>query len=275
MSNLFSCKTTEAFQIKVLSELMTHNMKNGWFEFSPSGISSKMFDQARITLIDLNLQAENFISYHCSDTLNIGFNLGHFHKMMKLVKKKDSLQLIIPDNNQSQLDIKTIPKESTKLTTSSIRFYNMSRLDIDLPTGYEKPVLVQSQDFQKMCKELLISPKIIVESYRYYIDFIADADGIMKRKIRLGEQSDQPDTNPIYKATFTSDQFSRIIKLSGLSQTIQIYTGTNGRLDMPLLFKTNVGTLGKISVYIKSKEMLEYEACNDSGNDDNSSDLSD
>ena len=68
----------------------------------------------------------------------------------------------------------------------------------------------------------------------------------------------------MYEATFTTDQFTRINKIAGLANTIQIFTCTS---NLPLLFRTSVGSLGKISVYIKSKESVEKEL-NNSDSDD-------
>jgi hypothetical protein len=47
---------------------------------------------------------------------------------------------------------------------------------------------------------------------------------------------------------------------------MQIYTGK------PLLFSSNVGNLGKISIYIKSKEQIETENYNTIESDDYDSD---
>ena len=124
-----------------------------------------------------------------------------------------------------------------------------------------------------MCKELssIGSINIRVLAHNFHIDFIADADDILKRKVRLGEADDSDDEYDseenkldIYEATFTTDQFTRINKISGLANTIQIFTGTS---NLPLLFRTSVGSLGKISVYIKSKESVEKEL-NNSDSDD-------
>ena len=115
-----------------------------------------------------------------------------------------------------------------------------------------------------MCKELssIGSSNIKVEAQNFHIDFTADADEILKRKVRLGENdysdddSDIETPTSIYKATFTPDQLTRINKISGLSNSIQIYPGNE---HLPLLFRTRVGKLGKISIYIKSKELIETE----------------
>lgn len=262
----FKCKTGEAYQIKILAELLTNNLKHGCFDVTDDGITLRMFDQPRRTLVDMCLQAENFSLYKfkSEEKFCLGLNLNHFHKMLKSIKKKDSLQLFISSDVPNELGIKTIPKENTRVTTSGIKIQNIQNVDADVPLGYGKPVIVPSPDFQKMCKELssIGSTNIRVKSKGFHIDFIADADGILKRKVRLGESDDSDDEEAgdvninSYDATFTTDQFTRINKIAGLGSTMQIFPGTN---ELPLLFRSSVGSLGKISVYIKSKELLDKE----------------
>ena len=264
-SVLFKCKTGEAYQIKVLAELLTNNLKNGCFNLKEEGIFLRMFDQPRKTLVDLELNSENFSLYKYKNNNNerncMGLNLNHFHKMLKSIKKKDSLQLIIENDTPNLLSIRTIPKENTRTTTSTIKIQNIQNLESELPTGYEKPIIVPSSDFQKMCKELssIGSTNINVVAKDFYIDFIADADDILKRAVRLGESENNnsdSESDDCYKATFTTDQFSRISKISGLSNTIQIFYGNK---NLPLLFRSSIGNLGKISLYIKSKEISNEE----------------
>jgi proliferating cell nuclear antigen PCNA len=272
----FKCKTGEAYQIKILAELLTNNLKHGCFDVTDDGITLRMFDQPRRTLVDMCLQAENFSLYKfkSEEKFCLGLNLNHFHKMLKSIKKKDSLQLFISSDVPNELGIKTIPKENTRVTTSGIKIQNIQNVDADVPLGYGKPVIVPSPDFQKMCKELssIGSTNIRVKSKGFHIDFIADADGILKRKVRLGESDDSDDEEAgdvninCYDATFTTDQFTRINKIAGLGSTMQIFPGTN---ELPLLFRSSVGSLGKISVYIKSKELLDKETnVSDSENSD-------
>lgn len=268
MPIIFKCKSMEAYQIKILAELLTNNLKHGCFDLTDDGITLRMFDQPRRTLVDMNLQAENFSLYKfkSDDKFCLGLNLNHFHKMLKSIKKKDSLQLFINSETPNELGIKTIPKENTRITTSGIKIQNIQNVEADVPLGYGKPVIVPSPDFQKMCKELssIGSTNIRVKARGFHIDFIADADGILKRKVRLGESDDSDEENEVeqvsssYEATFTTDQFTRINKIAGLSSTMQIFSGSN---DLPLLFRSSVGSLGKISVYIKSKELLDKEMC--------------
>jgi len=275
MSFLLKCKTGEAYFIKVLAELLTNNIKTGCFEVNDIGLHLKMFDHHRKTLVDLQLLAENFSLYKFknSNKISMGLNLNHFHKMLKSIKKKDSLQLFIDSSNLNELSIKTIPKENTRITTSGIKIQTVQNLEIDIPTGYSKPVIVPSTEFQKMCKDLssIGSTNITVKAKEFHIEFIADADGILKRKVVFGEnedvESDDEEENIInYQATFATDQLSRITKLSGLSNTMQIFPASN---NLPLLFRSSIGSLGKISIFVKSKELVEQEqSCYDSDDSD-------
>ena len=84
----------------------------------------------------------------------------------------------------------------------------------------------------------------------------------MKRKVTFGENEDSDDEDsddeksPEYYATFTTDQLSRITKLAGLSSTMQIFPANS---KLPLLFRSSVGSLGKISIYVKSQELVDEE----------------
>jgi proliferating cell nuclear antigen PCNA len=264
MTLIFNCKTGEAYHIKVLGELLTNNLKTGCFEINEQGIFLRMFDHHRKTLVDLNISSDNFIVYKFknAEKFCMGLNMNHFHKMLKSVKKKDSLQLYISNENTNELCIKTIPKENTRTTTSGIKIQNVQNLEIDIPLGYGKPVIVPSSEFQKMCKDLISigSTNIKVIGKKFHVEFVADADGILKRSVCFGENDKDEDYDCCekdeYQATFATDQLSRISKISGLSSTIQIfYSGKN----LPLLLTSSIGSLGKLSIYIKSKELVDQE----------------
>lgn len=265
MTVLFKAKTNEAYTLKILAELLTHNLKNGCFEIDDSGISLRQMDNNRRTLVDLILLSENFLVYKCKyeEKKSLGLILNHFHRMLKTIKKKDSMQFEIESNEPTELAIITIPKETLRKTTSFIKIQNTQSIDIDLPTGYGKPVIVNSSEFLKACKDLLnIGNTIRVESKGSFgIQFYSDADQILKRKIEFGEvfESDNEDSDDDeenhYSQTFFTEQISRISKIAGLNTHMQIYCAKG----QPLLFRSNIGNIGRISMYIKSKETIEKE----------------
>jgi len=266
MPVVFKAKTREGYVFKVLAELLQNNIKTACFEVDNQGIRLRMMDHHRTILIDLELDADSFsvYKYRSSDRLYLGINLMHLHKMLKSIKKRDSIQLFIDDTAPTDLGIKVIPKENNRVTTSFIKIQNIQNLEIDLPEGYGKPVIVPSGEFQKMCKGLThISNVTHITAKGFLIRFSSDAGGVMKRFTEFGETEDsESDTetnetnNPEYAEDFDTEQLSRITKLSGLGGTIQIYP----KGDNPLLFRSQIGSLGKVSIYLKSKNLQEIES---------------
>ena len=145
---IFKAKTQEAYRIKILAELLTNNIKTGCFVIDENGIILRMMDHHRTILIDVLLEAENFQIYKFnSKKMHLGINLNHLHKLSKSIKKKDSIELFIDDSAPNDLAIRVIPKENNRISTSYLKIQSVQNLDIDIPTGYSKPVIVSSSDF--------------------------------------------------------------------------------------------------------------------------------
>jgi len=255
MTFIFKAKSQEAYCIKILAELLSNNIKTGCFVVDEKGISLCMMDHHRTILIDLLLEADNFSIYkfNAPKKLYLGINLNHFHKMLRSIKKKDSIEIYIDERQPTDLAIKVIPKENNRVSTSFIKIQNVQNLDIDIPTGHTKPVIVSSSEYNKMIKDMSnIGTTMKVIAKNFSIEFNCNAGGILKRKVEFGERSDSDDSEE-YSQDFITEQLCRITKLSGLSSNIQIFPGK------PLLFRSNIGSLGKISIYIKSKEQIETE----------------
>ena len=118
-SYTFFCKTSEGYIIKTLAELLQNNIKNGCFILSRKGIVFRMTDSNKKILIDLIMEADNFVQYKfksASSSISIGLNFSHFYKMVKNIKKKDSVILFIEEDKQTELGIRVIPKEKNRVT---------------------------------------------------------------------------------------------------------------------------------------------------------------
>jgi proliferating cell nuclear antigen PCNA len=266
MTIIFKAKTREGYSLKVLAELLQSNIKTACFEIDSKGIRLRMMDNHKTILIDIDLNSDNFstFKYKGEEKLYIGINLNHFHKMLKSIKKRDSIKLFINDASPNDLGIKVIPKENNRVTTSFIKIQNVQNLDIEIPDGYEKPVNVHSGEFQKMCKGLInISNITKITSKEFLIRFVSDAGGVMKRSTEFGETDDSDDDDDSanedvneYEDDFDTEQLTKITKLAGLGSNLYIYS----KKGKPLLFKSQIGSLGKISIYLKSKSIQEDES---------------
>lgn len=254
---LFRCKTDNAYHMKMMAEIISNVLKNGFFEINNQGISMSMFDHPRKTMISVNLQAENFLTYvfNHHEPIYIGINTLFFHKMLKSVKKKDMLELCIENDDLTEMLIKTIPREHNRIVTSSLRIQSSQNIDVCTPEGYTKSIIIPSNDFNKMIKDLNVigSEKINITTSHGFIKFAANADGVVKRDIEFGEETEGAPKNV---KNFSTEQFERISKISSLSSSLHIFPCTE---QLPIKFKSMIGNLGTICIYIKSNEMIESE----------------
>jgi proliferating cell nuclear antigen len=234
-----------------------------------------MTDSNKKILIDLELYAENFSLYKFKfpKKIYIGLNQSHFYKMLKTIKKKDSLLFFIDNEKCTDLGIKIIPKENNRVTTSYIKIQNIQHVDIDTPDGYSNPSIVPSNEYQKMCKDMTnISTSILVASKKYSIKFSSNAGSIYSREVIFGETDEEDSDNEDrgeYSQIFDTEQLTRISKVAGLSNNnsnnMQIYQSDG----LPLLFRSPVGSLGKISIYVKSKDQIEEDENHHRNRDEN------
>ena len=129
-------------------------------------------------------------------------------------------------------------------------------LDISLSNDYTASNSIPAQEYMKLCKELENLSKVIaIRGTKTGLCFSAQLDQVYSKSIYFGKYNESEE---IYNQTFNTEQLSNMKRLSGLgivSTNIFFYCNK----EQPLLLKTNVGTLGKINVYIKSRELIEAE----------------
>jgi len=269
MAITFIVSTNEAHRLKVLIEMFCHTIKLACFELTDKGVYLRTTDSEDSLLIDLVLKREQFKKYKCVKPMYIGVNVLHLYKMLKCVKKKDSITLFIDDERPNDLAIKIEQYDQHNRTTSFVKIQNVQNIAPCVPTGYGHPVIISSANFQKLIKGLNhIYEQVSVTATTDWIRFMCDAGEVYSREIEIGELTDSdrlilkdvdtriknnevlPDEWHHY--TFHTYQLVQLIKLSGLSSNIQAYINQ----DLPLQFRLNVGSLGDISTYIKSIDQM-------------------
>lgn len=256
---IFELKTSEGYVFKLLIELLSNNIKTGCFIIDETGITLRSIDTYKKILIDISLPHDKFNVYKfvSPNKLYVGLNMGHLHKMLKTIKKKDSINIIIEDTDPTELIIKMIPKDHNRLSTSYIKIQTIQNIDIDKPTTDKKPSIVLSNELQKTIKDLSNLGGIInIESINTQIK-LSCSNGVLKREILFGDNDSSSGEQIVTNRTYSTEQLSRITKICGLSSSVQMYTSNTA----PLIIKSNIGNIGNISVFIKSNEQIEVESC--------------
>ena len=257
MSNyIFKAKTTSAFTIKTLSEVLQNILTDVCFEFSENGIKLTTIDNKEPPelLIDLHLDKKQFFPYYCEKTFKIGITLQHLYKLLKSVKKKDTLELFIDSNNTENLGICTTTENGQK-SFSYIKIQRVRQVSIEIPTGYVNYHLIKTSGFQKLCKDISsISNKVKVYSKGEYLSFASVFDKVYTRVVPFGEM-DPESTDEEYEDYFNTKSLTQLIKIAGLHSNMHIYM----KQDLPLKISVSVGDLGVIDVFLKSISQLEEE----------------
>lgn len=242
---LFKCSTNDGFMFKILGEILHNTLKVITLTINEKGIFSKVMDSHKKLLVDISMDAINFNYYNCKNPMFFGINVSHLYRIISSIKKKDSISLIIEEDNPTELQIVVIPKEKDHTEISCISIQNIQSLDIDVPENYNYPVHVSSAKFQKMCKDMLnIGKEIVVYGSDTSISFRCETPGIYKKKVSFGEENSEE--IPMY--TFEVEQLVRISKISSLGNVLYVYLQEN----LPLKLQSNIGNIGKISIYIKN-----------------------
>ena len=261
MPAIFQFKTDEAYTIKILAELLQHCLKSACFMIDADGIKLRTIDSQKTLLLDLTISRENLRNYKCTKPMIIGVNVIHLYKMLKSIKKKDSVMLFVDDQKEDYLGVEVKQVETKRVTTSHVKIQNIQSVNYQLPEGYDYPVVITSVEYQKMVKDLgSISKVTSVYARGPIIRFSCEGGDLYSREVTFGEEDedgyqDYGMTNEEYEATFNTTQLTQLMKVAGLSTNLQIYA----KQDLPLKFKLNIGTIGTMSVFIKSREQMEGE----------------
>lgn len=253
--------THEAYTFKVLSELLQNCIIEACFVINEQGITLTGTDSKSTTgtkLVHLELFRENFPIYQVpKEELQVGLNLMHLFRMLKSIKKKDKLTLFISKNNPLNLGILIQGNENNFYSENYVKITNYRSVDTEFPEGYENPIITSSKEFSKLKSLNRVSKYIEITFYKQKIEFFCDKENIYSKKITFGDTSgnDEVEEVDVFSQKYETEQILQLVKVAGLSQNIRIYYDK----VLPLKFQLNVGSLGNISIYMKSKETIEEE----------------
>lgn len=259
MSYLFKVVTNEGYCLKILSELLQYNIKTSYYEIDSLGIKLKMSDNKQHMFFDINLLSENFNSFELNtDKICFGINQIYMYTMLKTIKKKDIVTLFIKSDSPTNLGIQIEPREKTKVSCSYIKIYPAHNIQLpELNNNYTYSCPITSSDYTKTCKEMSkLCKTITISSCKTGVKFYTTTSNIYSKEVIFGNYIENSNCS---SQNFMSEYLANISKISGMSSIIHVHQLT----DNSIMFRSNIGTLGKILIYIKSDEQI-----NEINNDD-------
>ena len=207
----FYAEASKGYIIKVLVDVLSGALSRTIFRINRKGIFIRESDLKSHILFDVSLYRENFKVFRCSKENIFSLNLKHLQKMIRNIKKKDSIVLFIDPKRPNKLGVNIRPEgySNAKPTRNETIYISINiETDIDnveLPeiveiNGSDKdvygyPMVVGANDFQKIKKIANVGPEVSVKMQKNnYISFFCDSD-IYSTEIEFGELLENPETD--------------------------------------------------------------------------------
>nr|QBK86650.1 MAG: proliferating cell nuclear antigen [Marseillevirus LCMAC102] len=285
---VFYAEASKGYTFKVMIDSLAVAMPRTSFRIEKKGFYHRATDQSSHILFDVNFARENFRPYVCHEEIVFSLNLKHLQKMVRNVKKKDSIILFINTKDPDKLGLAIRPSGSTSGHNSRLEtvFITITRNNqperlLALPETftnengddvkvYGHAMVIDATDFQKIKKMTTVGKTVSVEMQKgNYISFYSDNGQLYSSKLEFGEIQENPESeseeeedseNEIkgwYAADFHMSIFILLMKLPGLCSQMQFYSPKVERY--PLKIKMHAGNLGSITVYIKDTTQIAFE----------------
>lgn len=278
---IFHAKIVKGFVAKVLIDVLFTPLERGRFVVTNEGITIRENDFNNTILFDVFIPRGNLQDYICSDSgsepVKFSVNLKHTQKILKNVKKKDSVTLCIKKGSD-KLGVTILP-EGSKKSRRSETGYVPFKLEpgykiVQLPDiGYNYPVVVEAADFQKI-KRLLSNNKTLTIKVieNKYITFKSDACGLLGSTLRYGDKDSVTEDDQVYKEEFKSLTIGHLIKVPGFCGQMQFSSPKEPAHPIKItadMSQSNV-VIGKMEIYIKHVRQIDYERTLEENREDGS-----
>ena len=106
-------RTIQASAVKSVFEVLKDIINDVNVYFTEKGIHILTLDTARVTLVHMDLGAENFEEYECSKEIVAGLNMANVYKLLKSVSGQDTLFVRIEGRDYMEIFIENPDKKSS------------------------------------------------------------------------------------------------------------------------------------------------------------------
>lgn len=259
MSNeeyLFYCKTREGYVFKVLFELLKNCVKSASIRIAKEGLTITSIDTKRQLLLVINMNKHNFNIYRSPTVMNISVNLTSFYNMLKTIKKKDGICLYIEADTPNKFHIIKDDMDQNERCANNIQIMKTQDVEYDDVDEYKEPIIINAKKLQNTLKDISTTKGRVTDiiSNGYYIRFYCDNGSIMTADKTHGDIDVVAENG--YRESFDSAILVKLQKILGLTQNAKIFVEDS----IPLKLEMNIGSLGTISIFIKSREIIERES---------------
>ena len=238
-------RTIQANAIKGIFEVLKDIINDVNVYFGPEGVKILTLDTARVTLVHMNLAAENFEEYSCPTEFTAGLNMANTFKLLKSVGPADTLTMNIDGTEILECIIENTAKKSR--TTFSLKLLDINEDILDVPDiSMDVITTMPSIDFQRIARDmgnLATDMDIFRDGPR--LELSCEGDFANQKTVL-----EFPDS--IHKrigATYNLRYINMFTKATGLCSSVQLLQDSSDE-NMPIVFRYGIANLGDVKFYL-------------------------
>jgi proliferating cell nuclear antigen len=240
-------KTIQASAVKAVFEVLKDIINDVNVYFTPRGVRILTLDTARVTLVHMTLNAENFEEYECAEDVAAGLNMGHVYKLLKSVSGQDTLTLKVEGRDVMDILIENPIKKS--FTNFKLKLLDINEDILDLPDIQMNVVTtLPSVDFQRITRDmgnLSNEMTIIRDQNRLELSCIGD---FADQKTVI----DFPESVKRTGNTFSLKYINLFTKATNMCSAVQLMQDSENE-NMPIIFRYTIANLGDLRFYLAPK----------------------
>lgn len=234
-------KTIQASAIKCIFEVLKDILNDVNMIFEPNGIRILALDSARVALVNVFLEAENFEEYSCAKSITAGVNISNTYKILKSISGSDIMIMDLTDNESIKI---TVHNDAKKMTTvHELKLLDINDEGLDVPAiELDTVTIVPSAEFQKICRDMgHLSQYVTIR--RRGTDFEMSCEGdFANQKTIIGVNEIDADIENVFSLKY----INMFTKSTNMTQSLEIFQGQ----DMPIIFRYCIANLGDLKFYL-------------------------
>jgi len=239
-------KTIQASSIKSVFEVLKDIINDVNVYFTAEGIKILTLDTARVTLVQMNLLAENFEEYECPEEIIAGLNMANVHKLLKSVTSSDTLTISAEGRDIMEFTIENQDKNS--ITHFKLKLLDINEDMIEFP-DIEMNVIttMQSIDFQRFVRDMSnLGNEMMIWREGTELELSCSGDFAEQKTIIR-----YPDVPPCDRTggAFSLKYISLYTKATNMCSSIQFMQNSKN-VDMPIIFRYTIANLGDLKFFL-------------------------
>jgi proliferating cell nuclear antigen len=241
-------RTIQANAIKGIFEVLKDIINDVNVYFTAEGLKILTLDTARVTLVHMNLAAENFEEYSCPSDMAAGLNMANTFKLLKSVGPADTLTMSIKGTETLECIIENNVKKSR--TTFSLKLLDINEDILEVPDiSMDVITTIPSVDFQRIARDMgNLARDMNVYREGTFLELSCEGD-FANQKTTLEFPESVPER---IGSTYNLKYINMFTKATSLCSSVQILQDSSDP-DMPIVFKYGIANLGDVKFYLASK----------------------